>query len=247
MGKWSDLKDRIVLITGATGGLGRCLAQALGACKVNVVALARNADELASVQETVEDAGGRCLCVPFDLGRFEQYPDLFKGLSAHIPHLDGLVHAASAFTRCAPMQFVDEKVFRRVLDIDLVAPMLLTKVLFPLLERAESASVVFTTCEMADSPQANWHAYGLAKAGVVHGATMWQREHPKKEIRFNALDPGRMRTSLFRRAFPGILPNKVPPPNDVVDAFLYLLSQRSKSVRGQLLRPSDLDLGGDAP
>lgn len=233
-------EQRIIMVTGATTGLGRALSLALAREGANVVALARNENGLADTQAHVEKAGGRCLCIPFDLGGFDAYDDLMAGLAQHVPHLDGLVHAAGQLDRCAPMQHVKPDAFRQMLDIHLAAPNLLTRALFPLLEHAESASVIFTACDMSNKTQPNWHGYGIAKGALRHCVELWQMEHPKKAIRFNALNPGRMRTTSFMRAYPGLDPGSVPPPSEACDSFLYLLSDAARDIRGQLLDSASL-------
>ncbi len=234
--------NRIILVTGASSGLGRAICIALGHEGANVLALARNEDALADTQAAVESAGGRCLAIPFDLARYAEFPRLFDALKQQVPHLDGLVHAAGELNRCAPMQYVEAAKFRRMLDINLTAPNLLTQAMFPLLERAGQASVIFTTCDMAGQAQPNWHGYGLAKAALVHSAAMWQLEHPGKAIRFNAINPGRMRTETMRRAFPGLDPTTIPEPEAAVEAFLYLLSDATADIRGQHLDISGLKI-----
>jgi len=232
---------RIFMVTGASSGLGRAICAALGREGANVLALARNEDALADTQAAVESAGGRCLAIPFDLTRYAEFPHLFDALKQQVPHLDGLVHAAGELNRCAPMRFVEATRFRRMIDINLTAPNLLTQALFPLLTQAATASVIFTTCDMAEQAQPNWHGYGLAKAALVHAAAMWQLEHPDTSIRFNAVNPGRMRTELMRRAFPGLDPMDVPPPEKAVAAFLYLLSDAARDIRGRHLSAAELD------
>jgi len=133
--------------------------------------------------------------------------------------------------------------FREALDIHLTAPNMLTQIMLPLLRRAESASVVFTSCDMLEEDQNNWHAYGFAKRALGYAASMWQGEHPDKPYRFNTLNPGRVRTDLFLRAFPGLLPGEAPLPKDATDPFLFLLSDASKDLRGQSLHAKDLNLG----
>ena len=236
----SEFKNRIYLVTGASDGIGQQVAAALGAAGANVVALARSAEGLASTQARIEELGGRCLCVPFDLMKFNDYGKLFLALKDQIPHLDGLVHCAGNIDRCTPMQYVKAKDFRNMLDIHLAAPNLLTQSMLPLLVRAESASIIFTTCDMIDIDQPNWHGYGLAKRSLGYAAAMWQMEHPDKPYRFNTLNPGRVRTTLFKRTYGGAHPSEVPPPSTVVPAYLYLLSDAAKERRGQTLNAADL-------
>jgi NAD(P)-dependent dehydrogenase (short-subunit alcohol dehydrogenase family) len=233
-------ENKIIMVTGASSGLGRAIAQQLGAEGASVIALGRVEEALTVTQNRIEEAGGRCLCIPFDLTDFDNYGKLFLALKDQVPHLDGLVHCAGSLKRCAPMQHVKPDVFRGALDIHLTAPNLITQIMFPLLKRAESASVIFTTCDMIEEDQANWHGYGLAKRALGYAAAMWQAEHPSKPMRFNTINPGRMRTRSFERAYPGLAPSTVPVAAEIAPAFLKILSDDAKEIRGQLLQASDL-------
>ncbi|MDQ6975723.1 MAG: SDR family NAD(P)-dependent oxidoreductase [Mariprofundaceae bacterium] len=237
-GDW--FSARIVLVTGAASGIGKALIDALACHGVNVVALDIDEAALGDCCDAIESKGGRCLGVPFDLLKFEQYDALFLALKEQIPHLDGLIHCASSFKRCTPMQYAKHDDFRNMLDIHLTAPNMLTQSMLPLLRRAEAASIVFSTCDMAVEDQKNWHAYGMAKRALPYAAAMWQGEHPNKSYRFNCLNPGRVRTPLFGRAFKGILPSSIPLPETVVPAYLKLLHPDTASLRGQSLQCSDL-------
>ncbi|MFC1626471.1 SDR family NAD(P)-dependent oxidoreductase [Pseudomonadota bacterium] len=233
-------ENKIIMVTGASSGLGRAIAQQLGAEGANVIALARVTEALEVTQSRIEEAGGRCLCIPFDLTDFDNYGKLFLTLKDQIPHLDGLVHCAGSLKRCAPMQHVKPDIFRGALDIHLTAPNLFTQIMFPLLKRADSASVIFTTCDMISEDHANWHGYGLAKRALGYAAAMWQAEHPSKAMRFNTINPGRMRTRSFERAFPGLNPATVPVAAEIAPAFLEILSDSARDIRGQLLIAADL-------
>ncbi|MDQ6981726.1 MAG: SDR family NAD(P)-dependent oxidoreductase [Mariprofundus sp.] len=238
----TEFKDRIILVTGASDGIGQQVAAALGEAGANVIALARNEDGLQQTLERIESLGGRCLCIPFDLMDFDDYGKLFLALKDQVPHLDGLVHCAGSIDRCTPMQYIKSDVFRNTLDINLTAPNMLTRIMLPLLKRARAASIIFTSCDMVEEDQANWHAYGLAKRALAYTASMWQMEQPDAPFRFNTLNPGRVRTELFKRAFGGMHPKEVPPASSVIPAYLYMLSDASKELRGQSVHARDLNL-----
>ncbi|MDQ6992820.1 MAG: SDR family NAD(P)-dependent oxidoreductase [Mariprofundus sp.] len=236
----TEFKDRIIMITGASDGIGQRLAVALAQAGANVIALGRNEEALSQTQQHIEELGGRCLCIPFDLMEFDAYGKLFLALKDQVPHLDGLVHCAGSIDRCTPLQYVKSDTFRKMLDIHLTAPNMLTQIMLPLLKRAPAASIIFTSCDMVDQDQTNWHAYGLAKRALAYAASMWQLEQPEAPFRFNTLNPGRVRTELFKRAFGGTHPKEVPAASSVVPAYLYLLSDRSKELRGQSLHAKDI-------
>ncbi|MBF0282776.1 MAG: SDR family NAD(P)-dependent oxidoreductase [Zetaproteobacteria bacterium] len=236
----NDLKGKIFLVTGASSGLGRAIATLLGKAEANVIAIARGEEGLAVTQERVEQAGGRCLCIPFNLLKMDDYGKLFLALKDQVPHLDGIVHCAGFLTRCAPMQYVKPKKFQEMIDIHLTAPNLLTQMMFPLLKRSPAASVIFTSCDMATENQSNWHGYGLAKRALPYVAAMWQDEHPDKAMRFNTINPGRMRTPMFERAYPGLAPDTVPVAMEIAPAFIYMLSETANAYRGQHLQAAEL-------
>ncbi len=235
------LRDRIVLVTGAASGIGEQLTLALAKEEgAHVLALDRDDQALVALTNHIEEAGGHCLGVPFDLLQFEQYDALFLALKDQIPHLDGLVHCAGLLDRCTPMQYVRNEDFRVMLDIHLAAPNLLTRALLPLIRRAPAASVIFTSCDMTFEDQNNWHGYGLAKRALPYAAAMWQGEHRGKPYRFNCLNPGKVRTPLFERAFKGLLLSDIPPASSVVPAYLALLSDATGHLRGQSLTLADV-------
>ena len=226
---------RIYLVTGASSGLGREVAVRLGASGANIVALGRNEDRLAATRDAVEEAGGRCLCVPFELTDFEAYDKLFTALREQIPHLDGMAHIAGSLRYCTPMQYVKADDFRQMLDIHLTAPNLLTQAMLPLLSRAARATVLFTSCDMIDRDIPNWHGYGMAKRALGLAAATWQAEHPDTGLRFYTVNPGDMRTALFQRAYPGIAPEDVPPPSVAAEAFARLLCGEGAEAGGSCL------------
>ncbi len=234
------LNDKIIMVTGASDGIGQAVAAALGEEGANVVILGRNEEQLQVTQARIETLGGRCLAIPFDLMKFDDYGKLFLALKDQIPHLDGLVHCAGDLSRCTPLVHVELQAFRDMLDIHLTAPNMLTKMMMPLLKRAAAASIIFTGCDMMEDDQPHWHGYGLAKRAMPYVAAMWQAENPDKAYRFNTLNPGRTRTALFKKAYPGLHARHVPAPVLVAPAYLQLLSDASKDKRGLSLNAVDL-------
>jgi len=224
-----NFKDSIIMVTGASSGLGKALCLELAKTGCNIIALARHEAGLLKLQTAIEAAGGRCLAIPFDLTKFEAYTELFDALKTQIPHLDGIVHAAGDLNRCAPMQYVSYKDFRKMLDIHLTAPNMLTQSVLPLLEQGKAAKVIFVSCDMAEKAAPNWHAYGMSKASLEHAAQIWRLEHPKKKMRFHVLNPGKMRTELMRRAYPGLDPSSIALPSEAIAPFLAILSGTDES------------------
>jgi len=235
-----SMKDKIIMVTGASSGLGRAACVAMGGQKANLVALGRDEDALEQTRAMVEEAGGRCLCVPFDLMDFDDYGKLFLSLKDQVPHLDGLIHCSASLDRCTPLQYVKTDDFRRMLDMHLTAPNMLTQMMLPLLKRADAATVIFTSCDMMAEDLPNWHGYGLAKRALSYASAMWHIEQPDLPCRFVTFNPGKMRTTLFKRAYGGMHPKEVPTTEAAAAALLHLLDADSKAINGKSLQLTDV-------
>jgi NAD(P)-dependent dehydrogenase (short-subunit alcohol dehydrogenase family) len=233
------LRERTVLVTGASDGLGRAVALACAAHGATVVLVGRTQAKLEAVYDAIADAGHPEPAVaPLDFAEAE--PEHFRALAGlvdgELGRLDGVVHAAAFLGSLTPIAHYDPALWARVLRVDLTAPFLLTQVCLPLLRRADDASVVFTTCDVGRRGRAYWGAYGVAKFGLEGLMQELAAEcEANTPIRANSLDPGPLRTRLRRLAYPGEDAGDLAPPESVVSAFLYLLGADARGVNGRAL------------
>jgi NAD(P)-dependent dehydrogenase (short-subunit alcohol dehydrogenase family) len=106
--------------------------------------------------------------------------------------------------------------------------------LLPNLRKSPDASVIFVSSSVARKPRAYWGAYAVSKAGLEALREMLTQELEGKEtIRFNSVNPGRMRTAMRAAAYPAEDPNSLPSPGAVTGPFLYLLSAQGRGIDGQ--------------
>ena len=118
----------------------------------------------------------------------------------------------------------------------LTAPYLLTRALFPLLKESGAASILFTSAAVGRHGHAYWGAYGAAYGGIEILARTWADElEQNSALRVNTIDPGPVRTRMRNLAYPGEIPTSVRPAEEIVNAYLYLMGDDSKQVRGQCL------------
>ena len=120
-----------------------------------------------------------------------------------------------------------------MLLVDLTAPFILTRCLLPLLRSVADASILFTTSSVGRRGRAFWGAYAVAKAGTEGFAEVLAEELENTTVRVNLINPGRTRTRMRARAYPGESPSSVPAPESVTPAYLYLLGAASRGIRGQ--------------
>lgn len=233
------LAGRVILITGAYGGIGRPVALAAARHGAHVVLLGRNQKKLERVYDEIEQNGGpRPALLPFDLETTDPaaYKAVARTIADEFGRLDGLLHCAATLGTLTPLEHYDLGTWQRVLTTNLTSPFLLTRACLPLLKQSPDAAIVFSAADVGRRGRAYWGAYGIAAFGVEGMAQILADEIANNTaIRVYTLDPGSTRTRLRAQAYPAENPSSVPPPEDVVDAYLYLLSPASRMHAGQAL------------
>lgn len=237
------LQDRVILVTGAGSGIGRAVARRLAGHGATVILLDRAIRMLEQVYDEIEQAGGpRPAIYPMNLegATPKDYADLAQVLDTEFGRLDGLLHNAALFEGLTPIFNYDIELWYRILQVNLNAPFLLTQAVLGLLNRSADASVVFTTDRVGDEGQAYWGAYAVAKGGAQTLMKLLASElETNTPIRVNSIDPGRVRTELSLRAYPGRNPAEWARPEDILAVYLYLLGPDSKGVTGQTFHAQD--------
>ena len=233
------LAHRVILITGASSGFGRALALQCARAGANVVLSGRNSAKLNLLYDEIEKMGGpQPAIAALDLASATavEYDNRAKIIGGEFGKLDGLVHAAALLGDRTPLEQYDVPTWCRVLHVNLTAPFILTQVLLPALRRSSDASVIFVSSGIVKNPRPFWGAYAVSKAGLDSVCNLLAQElEGEANIRFNSVNPGRMRTAMRAAAYPAEDPNTVPWPAAVCPAFLYLLSARGRGIDGQYL------------
>jgi NAD(P)-dependent dehydrogenase (short-subunit alcohol dehydrogenase family) len=227
------------LITGASKGFGRAVARELAAEGWDLVVDARHAAELALAFTSAPDQLPTVTTIAGDVTD----PLHRQALAAAIGDrpLDLLVNNASHLgpSPQPALAAYDVDTLRRVYETNLIAPLALTQVLLPALERADRATIVNVTSDASVEAYAGWGGYGSSKAALDHLSAVLAEEH--RGLRVYAFDPGDMRTDMHQAAFPGEDISDRPEPETVAPALLRLLVQRPASGRvraSELLAPA---------
>jgi NAD(P)-dependent dehydrogenase (short-subunit alcohol dehydrogenase family) len=231
------LAGRVILVTGAGGGLGSALAQACAALGAQVVLSGRNVRRLETVYDAVVAAGGpRPSIAPLDLERADasHYGALADAVRNEFGRLDGLVHAAAVLGERAPIEHYDVVKWLKVMHVNVNAAFIVTQALLPLLRLSQDASIVFATSGVSVRGRAYWGAYAASKFAVEGLMQVLADEiDTTTAIRVNSVNPGPMRTRMRASAFPGEAPETLPKPEQVLGTFLYLLGADSRGITGR--------------
>ncbi|MGN5611755.1 SDR family NAD(P)-dependent oxidoreductase [Xanthomonas hortorum] len=234
------LAGRVVLITGAAGGLGAAAAQACASSGATVVLLGRKLRPLERVYDTVAKLGPEPLLYPLDLAGAtpDDYIALAQRLQSELGGLHGLLHCAADFAGLTPAELVAPADFARNLHINLTARAWLTQACLPLLRQQGDAAVVFFVDAPARVGRANWGAYGAPQHAQRGLLASLHHETAAGPVRISGLQPGPMRTALRARAFTHQEDSEAVDPVRYASACVTLLSMAGAAHRGAIWSPS---------
>jgi NAD(P)-dependent dehydrogenase (short-subunit alcohol dehydrogenase family) len=231
------MRDRVAVITGASMGLGRALAEELSWRGWRLVVDARDGARLHAAVEALP-LPRRVTAIAGDVADAAHRRALAAAIEEH-GRLDLLVNNASVLgpSPRPPLQALPPEELARILQVDAVAPLALAQRLLPLLEAAEGR-LVNVTSDAAVEAYAGWGGYGAAKAALDQLSAVLAVEHPRVAV--YAFDPGDMATALMQEAYPGEDVSGLPAPETVVPALMRLVdgSLPSGRYRAADLRPA---------
>jgi NAD(P)-dependent dehydrogenase (short-subunit alcohol dehydrogenase family) len=215
------------MVTGASRGLGRALAAGLAREGYDLIIDARNAAALEAVAGQIRAAGGHVTAVAGDVTD----PAHRAALLAACPgRLDLLVNNAGTLGASPLPALADYPPgeLRAAFEANVIAPIALIQLLLPML-RARGGAVLNITSDAAVEAYAGWGGYGAAKAALEQASNVLAAE--ELAIRVWWADPGDLRTDMHQLAFPGEDISDRPLPEEIVPAFLRLITERLPSGR----------------
>lgn len=231
------LHDRVILITGASGGLGGALAVACAGLGATVVLTGSKVKKLEATYDRIEAAGGaQPAILPMNLmtATWAEYEAFAATIEENFGRLDGLVHAATHFRGFVRLEDLEPREWMDALQINLTAPYTLTRLCLPLLRKSADASVI----QVADQGSRETHAfhgiYGISKrASETLCETFAAELRSEPNLRFNSVNPGPMQTEVRRKGYAGESGMSTPAPETRLARFLWLLGAESHGISGQ--------------
>lgn len=229
------LADRVILVTGATAGIGRAVATDLVRHGATVVVHGRSAKKLQALYEELCELGPEPAVAQLDLERAQGdgYQGLVDAIEERYGRLDGLLHNAGILGDRSPIEHYDIALWQRVMHVNLNTAFILTRCLLPLLRVSDDASLLFTTSGVGSEGRAFWGAYSVSKFGTEAMTQILAQELDNTHIRVNCVNPGATRTDMRRKAYPAEDPEELRTPGEITATYLYLLGPGSRGVTGQ--------------
>lgn len=235
------LEDKVVLITGASQGLGRALALAFAGEGARVVVNARSEDSVRPVAEEAESAGAEVLAVAADVSKAADVEGLVRETVERFGRIDVLVNNAGVLGPRVGIEEYPEEEWRTVIDANLTGPFLVSKGAIAYMP--EGASIINVVSGVSVEGRAEWGAYSVSKFGMEGLTQILAAELEGRGVRANAVDPGGMRTDMRAAAYPEEDPQTRITPEENTAVFLYLASDESKGVTGERFKAQEFDSG----
>ena len=231
--KLDHLKDKNILITGASKGIGRSLAVNLSKHKANVILLARNEDLLDSLYDEIKEKyNTNPMIIGCDLSQFEEdkAQEIANEVSKNYKCLDALINNASILKKMSSVNDYDLKSWKKVLNVNLTSAFLLSKYLMPLMMDSKLPRIIFTSSGVANKGKAYWGAYSVSKAGIKNLSEILNDElNSLTNFKVFNFNPKETRTEMRALAYPAENPSSVKAPDELINYYLWMLSERSTS------------------
>ncbi len=242
-----ELQGRGVLITGASMGLGRALSVALARRGAKVAMVARHAPQLNEAVAAIRAEGFEAHAVPGDVGEKAAIHRIAGAAAALVGPIDVLIHVASTLGKVPMPALLDTECedLERVLQVNLVGPFRLTKLVASSMALRGAGVVVSISSDAATNAYAGWGAYGVSKAALDHLSRTFAVELADTGVRFLAVDPGEMDTEMHRDAFGAAHdPSVLARPYDVAEKIVAMIIEEQRAKSGARLEASSFEKGG---
>ena len=237
-----DLSGRVAIVTGAGSGIGRASAQRLAEAGATVVCADRDADGATVTVEAIVEAGDAAEMAEIDVSDRDAVHDLVTGTVAAHGRLDVMANIAGVMHRSLVLD-TEEADLDRVLGINLKGVFFGAQAAARVMVEAGGGSIVNMASAAVDQPAPKLAVYGMTKAALVQLTKVLAHEVGEHAVRVNAVAPGYVRTAMTDRSMDEGMATYTPlrtvgEPDDIAYAVLYLASDASRFMTGQILRPN---------
>jgi NAD(P)-dependent dehydrogenase (short-subunit alcohol dehydrogenase family) len=220
----NDLSGKVVLVTGASRGIGYAAAMEAAGRGAHVIAVARTVGGLEELDDAIQTMGGATTLVPLDLKDGDGIDRLGAAIFERWGRLDGLIGNAALLGTLTPVPHLSPDEFERVMNINVTANFRLLRSLDLLLRQAEAGRVVFVSSSSARSAKPYWGLYAATKAALEALVKSYASEMAVTKVKANVFYPGAVRTAMRAKAMPGEDPQTLPPPEAVAAKLVDMVS-----------------------
>ncbi len=230
------LNKKVILVTGASDGIGRVMAIEYARLGATVILHGRDTAKLEKVYDEIIEANyPQPAIIPLNLVNAspEQFKSLADTIETELGRLDGILHNAGMLTELTPIEFTTSETWHQIMQVNVNAVFMLTKACMPLLRKSPDAALIMTSSGVGKKGRAFWGPYAVSKFALEGMVQVLADELDKSNIRVNIINPGATRTKMRAKAYPAEDPFALIPAEKHIPLYSYLMGSDSKSVNGQ--------------
>ena len=237
------LKDKNILVTGASRGIGRAIAIGLSEYGANIIMLAKNENRLDQIYDEIKTNGEtNPLIIKCDLNTLDENKaqEIANVISRDYGHLDALINNAAILEKMSLIEDYDLQSWEKVLKTNLTSGFLLSKYTIPLMQLSSTPRIIFTSSSVAKKGKAYWGAYSVSKAGIKVLAEILNDELESiSNFKIFNFNPKATHTDMRSIAYPAEDPASIKKPNELIKYYLWMLSQESSSFKNSYIEFGD--------
>ena len=235
----NDLKNKNIIVTGASGGIGGSIIKKFYDCGSNILASGTRVEKL----EELKSKFNNIKILKFDISQSDRIEDFIENATNELGgNLDCIVNNAGITKDNLAIRMNIEE-WKKVLDINLTSTFLMSKFAIKKMLKNKSGKIVNITSIVGHTGNIGQSNYTASKAGIIAMSKSLSIEYAKKNININCVSPGFIKTAMTDKIdekFKDILLSKIPSaklgePDDIANAVLFLASNLSDYIHGETL------------
>jgi len=227
--KLTNLKDKTILVTGASRGIGRSVALSLAEAEASMILVSRSREPLEDLVAQIRGMGCRATCLTADFSN----PDAIFALTAEVkrtvPSLDGLINNAGQ-ALSASVEETGTEEWDRIMTVNARSPYFLTQQLLPLMESSSLKTIVNIASVVATQGYPLQSAYTASKHALIGFSKSMARELQDRGYRIHVISPGGVATDMVTRVRPDINTDELIGPDEIAQWVLFLLQNRGRGM-----------------
>jgi len=235
----NNLKDKNIIVTGASGGIGNSIIKRLNDCGANILATGTKIEKLEKLKSKFKNVK----ILKFDISQSNKIEEFIENATKELDGgLDCIVNNAGITQDNLAIRMSLEE-WKKVIDINLTATFLMTKFAIKKMLKNKSGKIINITSVVGHTGNLGQANYTASKAGIVAMSKSLATEYAKKNININCISPGFIKTAMTDKIdekFKEVIVSKIPSarlgePDDIANAVLFLASDQSDYINGETI------------
>lgn len=239
------LDNKVAIITGASKGIGKAIALALGQQGAKIVIVSRKQEAVDETAKEFLEEGVEAIGIAANMGDFVQIKDLVKKTVEHFGGIDIVVNNAAINPSFGPIIATDNSVFDKIMEVNVKGPMELCKLAYPFMKQKGAGSIINISSIEGITPGQGLGLYSISKSALITLTKVLAKEWGKDSIRANVICPGLINTKFSQalveneKILKHVLSKQSLPqlaePLDIAGLALFLASDASSFCTGSVI------------